>query len=113
MNEHVWPSGLESDIESGPAATLGTVHESARNGDGLSISGNEADDAPGDLVTRNWGGGVGHIGFVVDRKASSGHYQVVHNIGQAPKAEDVLFAWKITGHYRYFGPAQRTVEAIH
>jgi uncharacterized protein YijF (DUF1287 family) len=28
----------------------------------------------------------------------------LHNIGQGPKIEDVLFRWKITGHYRYFGP---------
>jgi hypothetical protein len=29
---------------------------------------------------------------------------LVHNIGQGPKMEDVLFDWKIIGHYRYFGP---------
>ncbi len=29
---------------------------------------------------------------------------IVHNIGHGPKMEDVLFAWKITGHYRYYGP---------
>jgi uncharacterized protein YijF (DUF1287 family) len=28
---------------------------------------------------------------------------IVHNIGLGPKMEDVLFQWKITGHYRYFG----------
>jgi uncharacterized protein YijF (DUF1287 family) len=26
------------------------------------------------------------------------------NIGAGPKMEDVLFFWRITGHYRYFGP---------
>jgi uncharacterized protein YijF (DUF1287 family) len=30
---------------------------------------------------------------------------IVHNIGAGPRLEDVLFAWKITGHYRYRGPA--------
>jgi hypothetical protein len=30
---------------------------------------------------------------------------VVHNIGRGPQMEDVLFSWKITGHYRYFGPS--------
>jgi hypothetical protein len=30
---------------------------------------------------------------------------IVHNIGSGPKLEDVLFSWKITGHYRYFGPS--------
>jgi uncharacterized protein YijF (DUF1287 family) len=50
------------------------------------------------------GGSVPHIGIVVDQKARwSGHFLVVHNIGEGPKMEDVLFNWKITGHYRYFG----------
>jgi hypothetical protein len=44
--------------------------------------------------------------MVVDRKTFfSRRYMIVHNIGQGPKMEDVLFNWKITGHYRYFGPA--------
>jgi hypothetical protein len=30
---------------------------------------------------------------------------IVHNIGDGPKMEDALFNWKITGHYRYFGPS--------
>ena len=60
---------------------------------------------PGELVTWDLGGGVPHIGIVVDRKSVDGvRYLVVHNIGQGPKMEDVLFSWKITGHYRYFGP---------
>jgi len=32
---------------------------------------------------------------------------VVHNIGEGLKMEEVLFEWKITGHYRYFGPGLR------
>jgi hypothetical protein len=61
---------------------------------------------PGDLVTYDLGGNVPHIGIVVDRKGRSGQYMIVHNIGQGPKMEDVLFAWKITGHYRYYGPGR-------
>jgi uncharacterized protein YijF (DUF1287 family) len=30
---------------------------------------------------------------------------IVHNIGEGPNMEDVVFNWKITRHYRYFGPA--------
>ena len=30
---------------------------------------------------------------------------MLHNIGEGPKMEDVLFGWKISGHHRYFGPA--------
>jgi uncharacterized protein YijF (DUF1287 family) len=75
-----------------------------RNGESLPITTNTADFSPADLVTYDLGGGVPHIGIVVDRKGISGDYMIVHNIGQGPKLEDVLFAWKITGHYRYYGP---------
>ncbi len=53
---------------------------------------------------RDLGRGVPHIGIVVDRKAGSDRNMIVHNIGQRPKEEDVLFQWKITGHHRYLGP---------
>ncbi len=76
----------------------------ARKGEKLTITGNGSDYNPGDLVTWDLGGGVPHIGIVVDRKSVSGRYMIVHNIGQGPRAEDVLFGWKINGHYRYFGP---------
>ena len=77
----------------------------SRKGEKLGTTTNETDYAPGDLVTWDLGGNVPHIGMVVDRKAASGHCMIVHNIGAGPKMEDVLFSWKITGHYRYFGPA--------
>jgi uncharacterized protein YijF (DUF1287 family) len=73
---------------------------------GQSISYQMTDYSPGDLVTWDLGGNVPHIGIVVERKGpQTGRYMVVHNIGQGPKMEDVLFNWKITGHYRYFGPS--------
>jgi hypothetical protein len=78
----------------------------SRKGETLPASTNSSDYSPGDLVTWDLGGNVPHIGMLVDRKsAQSGRLMVVHNIGQGPKMEDVLFHWKITGHYRYFGPA--------
>ena len=78
----------------------------SRKGTLLPISTRAEDYGPGELVTWDLGGGVPHIGIVVDRKATqSGRYMVVHNIGAGPKLEDVLFSWRITGHYRYFGPA--------
>jgi uncharacterized protein YijF (DUF1287 family) len=77
----------------------------SRKGMSLPISTRAEEYGPGDLVTWDLGGGVPHIGIVVDRKsAPSGRYMVVHNIGAGPKMEDVLFSWKITGHYRYLGP---------
>ena len=79
----------------------------SRKGTSLPMSTRGEDYEPGELVTWDLGGGVPHIGIVVDRKSiTSERYMVVHNIGAGPKMEDVLFSWKITGHYRYFGPAE-------
>ncbi len=76
----------------------------ARRGQALPLSRNARDYSPGDLVTWNLGGEITHIGIVVDQKSpQSGRYLIVHNIGQGPQMEDVLFNWKIIGHYRYFG----------
>ncbi len=72
-----------------------------RHADVLQTSTRTADYAPGDLVTWDLGGGVNHIGIVTDLRAPTGHYMVVHNIGAGPKLEDVLFSWRITGHFRY------------
>jgi uncharacterized protein YijF (DUF1287 family) len=78
----------------------------ARKGESLPLSGRADEYAPGDLVTWDLGGGVPHIGVVVDQKsANSARYMIVHNIGQGPRMEDIVFNWKVTGHYRYFGPA--------
>lgn len=77
----------------------------ARKGEVLSITTQANDYAPGDLVTWDLGGTIPHIGIVVDSKPpQTGRYLVVHNIGRGPQMEDVLFSWRITGHYRYFGP---------
>ena len=76
-----------------------------RKGESLPITNRAQDYAPGDLVTWDLGRGVPHIGIVVDQKSAwSGRYQIVHNIGEGPKMEDVLFNWKVTGHYRYYRP---------
>ena len=74
-----------------------------RKGEKLPTSTRAEDCSPGDLVTYDLGGNVPHIGIVVDRKGASGRYMIEHNIGQGPRIEDVLFSWKITGHYRYYG----------
>jgi uncharacterized protein YijF (DUF1287 family) len=72
----------------------------ARHGELLPASTNATDYQPGDLVTWDLGGNVPHIGVVVDQKGDGGRYMIVHNIGQGPRMEDILFHWKITGHYR-------------
>ena len=79
----------------------------ARKGEALPVTTQNKDYSPGDLVTWDLGGNVPHIGIIVDRKSpQTGRYVIVHNIGAGPQMEDVLFRWKITGHYRYFGPTR-------
>jgi uncharacterized protein len=78
----------------------------SRKGETLPVTKRAEDYSPGDLVTWDLPGNLPHIGMVVDQKSgSSRRYLIVHNIGQGPRMEDVLFNWKITGHYRYYGPA--------
>jgi len=103
---HRWKwflSGPDSNIDHRRVPNLMVFF--SRKGETLRITNRAEDYAPGELVAWDLGGGVTHIGIVVDRKAPmSGRYSIVHNIGQGPKMEDVLFDWKIIGHYRYFGP---------
>lgn len=56
--------------------------------------------SPGDIVTWDLGGGLTHIGIISDRRAASGVPLVLHNIGRGTQEEDILFSFKITGHYR-------------
>jgi uncharacterized protein YijF (DUF1287 family) len=80
----------------------------ARQGASLPVSQEAREYKPGDVVTWDLGGGMTHIGLVVGvpSDADESRLQIVHNIGAGPKMEDVLFGWKITGHYRYEGPKE-------
>jgi uncharacterized protein len=83
-----------------------------RKGEQLPVTSRAADYRPGELVAWDLGNrGAIHIGMIVDRQARSGRYMIVHNIGAGPKLEDVLFDWKIIGHYRYFGPDKEAPPA--
>jgi uncharacterized protein YijF (DUF1287 family) len=74
-----------------------------RKGKSVAITSTAGDYRPGDLVTWDLGGGVDHIGIVTDMALTSdGQSLIVHNIGAGTRVENVLFNWKITGHYRYF-----------
>lgn len=72
-----------------------------RHGTQLKISDNPNDYQAGDLVTWMLPGNLPHIGIVTDQTSVSGAPIIVHNIGWGPKAEDMLFDYTITGHYRY------------
>ncbi|QUW01520.1 DUF1287 domain-containing protein [Chloracidobacterium sp. MS 40/45] len=74
-----------------------------RRGCALAPGRRAADYLPGDVVTWDLGSGVPHIGLVMDEVAGdTGRPLIVHNIGAGARLEDVLFAWRVTGHYRYF-----------
>jgi uncharacterized protein YijF (DUF1287 family) len=71
-----------------------------RNGTTLPVSNRAGDYLAGDIVTWRLSSGVPHIGLVSDR-SQGGRPLVIHNIGAGAQVEDVLFAYAITGHYRY------------
>jgi uncharacterized protein len=41
-----------------------------------------------------------HIGIVTNLRSALGTPMIVHNVGAGTQLEDVLFQWKILGHYR-------------
>ena len=76
-----------------------------RAGASQPVSSRAADYSSGDVVTWMLPGNLPHIGIVSDRRGNGGTPLVVHNIGRGPELEDMLFAYPITGRYRYEGPA--------
>lgn len=79
-----------------------------RRGAKLPVKRKGADYQPGDIVTWRLSSGVPHIGLVSDvRVRNTDRYLVVHNIGGGAQIEDVLFAYAVTGHYRWAVPAER------
>ncbi|MEM1411438.1 MAG: DUF1287 domain-containing protein [Pseudomonadota bacterium] len=73
-----------------------------RHGQSLAPSSQPQDYQPGDLVTWRLQSALPHIGIVSDQLVpGTERHQIIHNIGQGPREEDVLFAYPIHGHYRY------------
>lgn len=70
----------------------------------LPLSKDKADFLPGDIVSWRVGGNLPHIGIVSHRKARDGTPMIIHNIGAVPKEENVLFDYKMTGHFRFMPP---------
>lgn len=78
-----------------------------RHGDALPITAQASDYRAGDVVSWRLPNGLAHIGIVSDRLVAvdSGGPLVIHNIGNGTQEENVLFAWKIVGHFRWKFPA--------
>mgnify|MGYP000252259047 CR=1 FL=1 len=108
VNFHVYPHifGLnrtDSNVDHRRVPNLMVFFK--RKGESLPCTRNIVDYHPGDLVCWNLYGGVNHIGIVVNKMSADGQrYLVVHNIGSGQVMEDVLFNYKIIGHYSYPRP---------
>jgi len=83
----------------------------ARQRKTVAKSSEPGDFLPGDVVAWRLNGGLLHIGLVSENKTTQGTPLVIHNIGAGAQEEDVLFAWTIIGHYRYFAPSAPTSAA--
>ena len=59
-----------------------------------------SDFSAGDIVAWDLGKGVTHIGIVSENKSATGTPLIIHNIGRGAKEDDILFGYKIIGHYR-------------
>lgn len=74
----------------------------SRHGVRLTVSENAGDYQSGDLVTWMLPGNLPHIGIVTHLKSQDNKRPlIVHNIGRGTTLEDMLFEYKITGHYRF------------
>ncbi len=73
-----------------------------RHGAALPVSQDAAAYRPGDLVTWRLPGNLPHIGIVSDRSSAEGTPLILHNIGAGTVENDILFAYPITAHFRYF-----------
>ena len=97
---HLWQlKAPDSNIDHRRVPNLATYF--TRHGTALTASTNGRDYLPGDIVTWTVPPRLPHIGIVSDLKSAAGLPLVIHNIGAGTRQEDVLFAWPVTGHYRY------------
>lgn len=102
FNQYPQKWGLKSpdrNIDHRRVPNLMTFFE--RKGKSLPLSNNKEDFLPGDIVTWNLANGMTHIGMVIHMKSNNGTPLIVHNIGGGQVAEDVLFSYTMTGHYRF------------
>lgn len=75
----------------------------SRLGKALPIIENAQHFQAGDIVAWDLGAGQTHIGIVSDeRRLLAQRSLIFHNIGAGVKHEDVLFKWRVIGHYRYW-----------
>jgi uncharacterized protein YijF (DUF1287 family) len=96
----IWKlQGPDTNIDHRRVPNLQTFFH--RSGAELKVTHDPMDYHAGDLVTWSVPPHLPHIGIVTGQMSPSGNPLIVHNIGRGPQLEDMLFAYPITGHYRY------------
>ncbi|PKF62685.1 DUF1287 domain-containing protein [Psychromonas sp. psych-6C06] len=100
-SKRIWGlSSTDKNIDHRRVPNLQTFF--ARHGESFKVTGNKSDYSTGDIVTWMLPGNLPHIGMVIDKvDPITGNPLIVHNIGLGPKVEDMIFEYKITGHYRF------------
>ena len=79
-----------------------------RQGASVPMTKNPDDYKPGDIVSWRLGGRLAHIGIVSDKKAADGTPLIIHNMGQGPVEDNILWIPNMTGHFRFAPPEART-----
>lgn len=74
-----------------------------RRGAALEVSSDPSAYRPGDVVTWRLPDNRPHMGIVTTRVGETGVPMISHNIGWGPRVEDMLFEYRIHGHYRWDG----------
>ncbi len=72
-----------------------------RRGYNLPVTQKAENYQPGDLVACTVAGKLPHIMIVSDKRTAGGRPLIIHNIGAGAQEEDKLFAFPLTGHYRW------------
>ena len=90
----------DSSIDHRRVLNLQTFFE--RRGLARPVSRDPDDYWPGDIVAYLLPGELPHVGIVGESRAHVHQPPLlIHNIGAGAQIEDVLFAYRITGHYRW------------
>jgi uncharacterized protein YijF (DUF1287 family) len=99
---HEWAkSPLDANIDHRRVPNLMVFFK--REGKQVPLGKVETDYLPGDIVVWRLPSGLLHAGLVTDRIApGTTRPLMVHNIGEGARCEDVLFAFTLVGHYRWF-----------
>lgn len=83
-----------------------------RQGASLPVTQNPEDYQAGDIVSWRLGGRLPHIGIISDKKSQWGTPLVIHNVGQGPVEDDLLFNTDIQAHFRYLPEANMPAQAV-